>query len=103
MAYKKTPEAEEKLKKLQIDKAKEDYEKIRCPLCHWTPTAASRWWCADADAPEYFYGGCLTSWNTFETRGRCPGCAHQWRWTSCLRCGGWSRHEDWYVEKDFSA
>jgi hypothetical protein len=28
----------------------------------------------------------------------CPGCAHQWRYTACLRCEGWSLHEDWYVE-----
>jgi len=22
-----------------------------------------------------------------------------WRWTSCLRCAGWSLHEDWYEEE----
>jgi ribosomal protein S27E len=99
MAYKKTPESEEILKRLQEEEDKTDFERIRCPLCNWQPTAESRWWCLDADAPEYFYGGCWTSWNTFETRGRCPGCGHQWRWTSCLRCHGWSRHEDWYEKK----
>jgi hypothetical protein len=96
MAYKKTPEAEEIIKRLQEDAEKTDFERIRCPHCQWRPAAASRWWCADADAPEYFYGGCYTSWNTFETRGKCPGCAHQWVWTSCLACGQWARHEDWY-------
>ena len=99
MAYKKTPETEEIIKKLQESEEETDFERIRCPLCKWTPNDSSRWWCADAGAPEYFYGGCFTSWNTFETRGRCPGCAHQWKWTSCLRCGGWSRHEDWYEIK----
>jgi hypothetical protein len=103
MAYKKTPEIEEILKKLQQEEEKTDFEKIRCPHCSWSPDASSRWWCADCDAPEFFYGGCYTNWNTFETRGRCPTCAHQWIWTSCLRCAGWSRHEDWYVKKDFSA
>jgi hypothetical protein len=99
MAYKKTPETEEILKKLQEKEDTSDFERIRCPLCDWRPTAASRWTCADADAPEYFYNACYTSWNTFETRGRCPGCGHQWIWTSCLFCHGWSRHEDWYEIK----
>ena len=98
MAYRKTAETEEILKTLVKNEEKTDFEKIRCPLCSWSPKAASRWFCADADAPEYFYNGCLTRWNTFETRGKCPTCAHQWRWTSCLRCGGWSRHEDWYAK-----
>ena len=48
------------------------------------------------DTPEPPFDGCGTSWNTFLTRGRCPGCRHQWQWTSCLRCHGWSLHEDWY-------
>lgn len=99
MLYKKTPEAEEMLKKLRESEDGTDFEKIRCPLCDWRPTAESRWVCAEADAPEYFYDPCRTSWNTFETRGRCPGCAHQWRWTSCLACWQWSRHEDWYEKK----
>jgi hypothetical protein len=102
MAYKKTPEAEEKLKTLQKDEAEDDFERIRCPHCNWKPNGASRWVCADCEAPEYFYGGCWTSWNTFETRGRCPTCSHQWIWTSCLSCHAWARHEDWYVKKESS-
>jgi hypothetical protein len=70
--------------------------RIRCPLCDWQPTASSQWACLSDGTPEPFFGGCGTVWNTFETRGRCPGCRHQWTWTSCLRCHGWSRHEDWY-------
>jgi hypothetical protein len=74
----------------------EDFEGIRCPLCRWQPTASSAWFCDGTNTPEKFTGGCGTRWNTFETRGRCPGCAHQWSWTICLRCGGWSLHEEWY-------
>jgi hypothetical protein len=77
----------------------EDFESIRCPLCRWQPTASSAWYCDGTNTPEKFTGGCGTRWNTFETRGRCPGCAHQWRWTICLRCGGWSLHEEWYEER----
>ena len=39
-------------------------------------------------------------WNTFATRGLCPGCQHQWRYTSCLECAAWSLHEDWYAAED---
>jgi hypothetical protein len=70
--------------------------RIRCPLCDWEPSASSRWACVSDGTPEPFFGGCGTIWNTFDTRGRCPGCAHQWTWTSCLRCHGWSPHEEWY-------
>lgn len=69
---------------------------IRCPLCKWRPRRIDMWTCWDVDHPEYFYGGCGTSWNTFATEGICPTCLHQWMWTSCLRCFMWSRHEDWY-------
>jgi hypothetical protein len=72
--------------------------RIRCPLCEWTPNASSRWSCVRIDVPEGFHGGCGTIWNTFNTRGRCPGCQHQWRWTLCLNCHRWSLHEDWYEE-----
>ena len=70
--------------------------RIRCPHCRWQPERGSRWSCYPAGAPEHFLGGCGTSWNTFDTRGRCPGCSHQWRHTSCLACAKWSLHEDWY-------
>jgi hypothetical protein len=71
--------------------------RVRCPLCGWRPPASSLWVCDDCGHPEYFYGGCGCVWNTFDTRGLCPGCGHRWRWTSCLSCGGWSLHEDWYT------
>lgn len=69
---------------------------IRCPLCAWRPTAHDLWCCVSMDTPEPPFPACGTEWNTFSTRGKCPGCSHQWKWTSCLRCGQWSLHEDWY-------
>ena len=71
--------------------------RIRCPRCQWVPESSSRWSCLDSRGyPEYFDGGCGTSWNTFQTRGKCPGCSHQWKWTICLACAAWSIHGDWY-------
>jgi hypothetical protein len=69
---------------------------VRCPQCGWQPAASSRWCCDSVDGPEPPFDSCGTIWNTFATSGRCPGCAHQWRWTSCLRCQQWSLHEEWY-------
>ena len=74
----------------------DEMEGIRCPRCHWRPSASSRWSCISRDAPEPPFEGCGTVWNTFATKGRCPGCRHQWHWTSCLRCAEWSPHVDWY-------
>jgi hypothetical protein len=85
-------------KNTAYDKAKE-FNRIRCPLCKWRPQLSSRWYCGDCDYPEYFFDGCGTAWNTFKTRGRCPGCSHQWRWTICLSCQHWSLHEEWYETK----
>jgi hypothetical protein len=73
---------------------------IRCPLCAWRPSAADRWCCEWVDTPEPYFEGCGTVWNTFSTRGRCPGCSHQWRWTSCFRCDEWSLHDDWYEKTE---
>ncbi len=70
--------------------------RIRCPACNWQPGRNSTWCCVSAGHPEYFSGGCGHAWNTFDTRGRCPTCRYQWLYTSCLSCGIWSLHEDWY-------
>lgn len=70
--------------------------RIRCPHCRWQPGRRSLWTCMPAGAPEFFAGGCGHSWNTFDTRGRCPGCSHQWLHTMCLRCQRWAPHDDWY-------
>jgi ribosomal protein S27E len=73
------------------------FHAVRCPLCRWRPDSSSRWSCDASDGPEPFFEGCRTQWNTFTTRGRCPGCGHQWRWTLCLSCIRWSLHDDWYA------
>jgi hypothetical protein len=87
---------------LDIPGADEDkpFQGIRCPLCRWRPSPSSRWSCLRFETPEPFFEACGTSWNTFATRGRCPGCSHQWRWTSCLQCDQWSLHDDWYEAHD---
>ena len=74
----------------------EAFERIRCPLCDWRPMPSSRWSCWGEHTPEPPFNWCGTIFNTFLTRGRCPGCQHQWQWTSCLRCHGASLHQDWY-------
>ena len=63
--------------------------RVRCPQCEFAPPAALHWSCR-----------CGHRWNTFETRGRCPGCELQWEVTQCLRCGEISPHEDWYLPPD---
>ncbi len=88
----------EKLKQKEDETT--DFQRIRCPHCKWQPSASSIWFCSDCDFPEYYYNGCETAWNTFSTHGKCPGCSHQWRWTSCLSCGNWSLHEDWYSKEN---
>lgn len=70
--------------------------RIRCPHCRWLPGAASLWTCMPAGSPEHFAGGCGFSWNTFDTRGVCPGCSYRWKHTMCLRCHRWAVHDDWY-------
>ena len=84
---------------VESDEEEQEFSRIRCPLCQWQPNASSLWWCADCWHPEYFFDGCGTKWNTFATRGLCPGCNHQWKWTACLSCMGWSLHEEWYVRE----
>ena len=74
--------------------------RIRCPSCGWQPAPSSRWSCVDTGAPENFSAGCGHAWNTFETKGRCPGCSYQWRHTACLQCQAWAKHEDWYTAED---
>ena len=64
---------------------------IYCPKCSWRPSATDRWMC---------YPACGTVWNTFWTRGLCPGCGHQWQETQCLRCHKMSPHESWYHYPD---
>ena len=78
----------------------EPFVGIRCPLCNWRPSLSSRWCCNVGGTPEPPFEGCGMVWNTFSTQGRCPGCSHQWQWTSCLRCGKSSLHKDWYEDEN---
>jgi hypothetical protein len=59
---------------------------IRCPQCKWAPRTKNLWSCK-----------CGHRWNTFDTRGLCPGCGYQWEITGCLQCGAMSPHAEWYV------
>ena len=64
-----------------------DEMEIYCPKCGWRPTAEDRWSCEPS---------CGTVWNTFWTRGLCPGCGKQWPDTQCLSCKQFSPHRRWY-------
>jgi hypothetical protein len=60
---------------------------IYCPHCEWRPQPEDRWMCAHP---------CGAVWNTFWTRGVCPGCGVKWPQTQCNVCGEWAAHEAWY-------
>lgn len=60
---------------------------IYCPKCAWRPGPEDRWECMP---------GCGAVWNTFWTRGLCPGCGMQWEVTQCLECQQVSPHKHWY-------
>jgi len=61
---------------------------VLCPKCIWRPRAKNRWRCK-----------CGHQWNTFDTRGLCPGCGYQWEITVCPECGEISPHKDWYLKQ----
>jgi hypothetical protein len=65
----------------------QDKAEIYCPICEWRPSSEDRWECIPS---------CGTVWNTFWTRGVCPGCNCKWLKTQCLECGEVSAHEAWY-------
>ena len=81
----RAPGGDDLITVLTEDDESEGERRIRCPMCGWTPDPGDRWMCS-----------CGCSWNTFETRGRCPDCGRRWHQTQCLLCGEWSPHEDWY-------
>jgi hypothetical protein len=83
----------------RLERDTPEFVRVRCPHCAWQPTAGDRWTCAKQGPPEN-YLGCGTIWNTFSTRGRCPGCDHQWQWTCCPKCDAWARHDEWYTTDD---
>ncbi|MFT3837305.1 MAG: hypothetical protein QM723_09955 [Myxococcaceae bacterium] len=71
---------------------KDPFKGIRCPKCRWRPTKDSRWSCNRPWEGDI----CMYTWNTFDTRGLCQRCGHQWTHTMCLDCWQWSLHDDWY-------
>ncbi|MDQ2745945.1 MAG: hypothetical protein M3T96_01650 [Acidobacteriota bacterium] len=94
--FRKTPNFDEFFNVEKLADAPVDFNRIRCPLCRWQPHQSSRWLCSD----ENFHRGCGTIWNTFDTRGVCPGCRYHWRWTDCLRCLKSSPHDAWYENEE---
>jgi hypothetical protein len=60
---------------------------IFCPACGYRPGHEDRWNCVPS---------CGTVWNTFWTRGVCPGCSVKWPKTQCPSCAEYSLHEAWY-------
>ncbi len=61
--------------------------KIECPKCEWMPDGKPHWRCS-----------CGHTWNTFETKAKCPACGKQWENTYCPGCGETSPHKDWYID-----
>ncbi len=64
-----------------------DKADIYCPKCEWRPGPHDVWNCVPS---------CGTTWNTFWTRGVCPGCGVKWPSTQCYGCEKFSPHEAWY-------
>ena len=62
-------------------------DRVKCPVCQWSPAADDRWTCS-----------CQHSWNTFDTGGVCPKCLLQWMHTQCPKCLQWSAHSAWYPQ-----
>jgi predicted amidophosphoribosyltransferase len=66
--------------------------RIRCPKCEWEPDGRPYWVC----------DRCFTSWDTFKTAARCPGCGKVFKDTQCVSssCFKFSPHLDWYEGLD---
>jgi hypothetical protein len=64
----------ETTKKTQDSEKANEFDRIRCPFCKWSPKPSSHRYCGDCGYAEYFFDGCGTAWNTFTSRGRCTGC-----------------------------
>lgn len=59
---------------------------VACPKCSWQPLKSTIWTCT-----------CGHKWNTFDSKGVCPGCKRNWAQTECRKCRTVSAHEAWYV------
>lgn len=72
---------------------KDEYPKrksINCPKCGWVPDGKPHWGCEK----------CGTTFDTFETKAKCPNeeCGNSWELTQCIACGKRIPHKDWYSE-----
>jgi hypothetical protein len=61
---------------------------VACPACGVSPYIGTQWVCA----PD----GCGGTFDTFQTRARCPHCSAQFAWTACPACHKASSHKAWY-------
>jgi len=95
LLFRKSPGFDDQSETGELKDVPTRFSRIRCPLCRWQPKKSSRWFCGDSGS----HFGCGTEWNTFDTRGRCPGCNYLWTWTDCLRCFRSSPHEAWYEDE----
>jgi len=63
---------------------------VSCPKCGWEPDEKDIWVCDE----------CKTRWNTFQTRGKCPGCGKVFIDTQCSKqkggCGELSLNAEWF-------
>ena len=99
LLLKESPELHVPVDTIDRKSIRRDFSRIRCPHCEWKPKSDSRWSCVSFGTPEPPFESCGTVWNTFSTRGKCPGCQHQWTWTTCLKCGMAAKHDEWYEEQ----
>jgi Zn-dependent protease len=58
-----------------------------CPWCKTAPPLGNFWRC----------GHCANSFDTFQTKAVCPGCAAEFGLTKCLDCGRLYPVNDWIV------
>ena len=69
--------------------ARVDHAAVRfgfsCPACHTAPRVGKFWGC----------GHCHTTFDTFETRARCPTCGATFQTTRCPSCGVSFPLTDW--------
>jgi Peptidase family M50 len=59
-----------------------------CPSCRTAPPVGPFWKC----------GACGQNFDTFETRGVCPNCAHEFPVTMCLDCGEQHAMTEWAAD-----
>ena len=62
------------------------HEHCACPGCGEAPPRGAYWQCEH----------CVTRFDTFETRGRCPGCGAWYLETACPHCHASNHVDAWY-------